>query len=200
MNKYLVFFIFFSLIRCSYLFADIYVYIDKNGILSFSNVPTSPNYKFYMTEENTGGSDSLFITEKPLENILKYVSASVSMEKALIKAVIKAESSFITKAVSIKGAKGLMQLMPSMIKKYGVKNPFDPKENIYAGSKYLKKLIRRYNGNIQKALAAYNAGPSAVSRYKGIPPYLETKRYVKKVMKYYAEYKRDRVKTLSLKQ
>lgn len=171
--------------------ADIYVYVDKNGILSFSNTPTSPNYKFYMKEYGVSSSSGgFFISQKPLDNILKYVSAVTLVESELIKAVIKAESSFIKTAVSKKGAKGLMQLMPSIIKKYNVKDPFDPGQNVMAGTKYLKYLLKRYDGNFNLALAAYNAGPGAVSKYNGIPPYPETIKYVKKVINYYMEYKK----------
>ncbi len=188
MYKYLFFIIFFIFINLSYVKADIYVYLDDKGILSFTNTPTSSDYKFYMSEKssNNGG---FFIKEKHLNNILKYTSAATSLDSELIRAVIKAESCFIKNAVSKKGAKGLMQLMPYTIKKYNVKNPFDPSQNIMAGSKYLKKLININNGNIDLGLAAYNAGPGNVVKYNGIPPFKETVNYVKKVKKFYREFK-----------
>ncbi|MGM0419084.1 MAG: lytic transglycosylase domain-containing protein [Thermodesulfobacteriota bacterium] len=170
------------------LYADIYVYADESGVLSFTNTPTSSDYKFYMKEDNIN-QGNLFINKNPLENILKYVSITTSVEKELIKAVIKAESSFIKNAVSKKGARGLMQLMPSVIKNYNVEDPFNPSENIMAGTKYLKKLIDKYNGNKDIALAAYNAGPGNVRRYDGIPPFPETINYIKKVNLFYKEYK-----------
>lgn len=184
--KYLVFTIF--IVLPSALYADIYVYMDKNGILSFTNVPVSSDYKFYM-EEDMEDLSSLFISSHPLDNILKYSSSLTGLEMELIKAVIEAESGFIKNAVSKKGAKGLMQLMPVIIKKYRVKNPFDPKENIMAGSRYLKSLVDKYDGNLKRAVAAYNCGPGTIRKYKGIPPYKETRNYVKKVFKNYEKYK-----------
>lgn len=191
MFKFLFFLVFFVFITCSYSYSDIYVYVDDNGILSFTNTPTSPDYKFYMKESKSEEDYAFFVTDSRLNNILKYVSVVTSLEKELIKAVIKAESSFIKNAVSKKGAKGLMQLMPSIIKKYNVKNPFDPSENIMAGSKYLKKLIDNYKGDVNLALAAYNAGPGNVNRYNGIPPFPETENYIKKVNSFYLNYKKN---------
>jgi soluble lytic murein transglycosylase-like protein len=144
-----------------------------------------------MKESKSEEDYAFFVTDSRLNNILKYVSVVTSLEKELIKAVIKAESSFIKNAVSKKGAKGLMQLMPSIIKKYNVKNPFDPSENIMAGSKYLKKLIDNYKGDVNLALAAYNAGPGNVNRYNGIPPFPETENYIKKVNSFYLNYKKN---------
>lgn len=177
-------------ITCSQTYSDIYIYVDDNGILSFTNTPTSPDYKFYMKETKSNEDFGFFVTDDHLNNILNYVSIATSVEKELIKAVIKAESSFIKNAISKKGAKGLMQLMPVIIEKYKVKNPFDPSENIMAGSKYLKKLMDNYKGDLNLVLAAYNAGPGAVKRFNGIPPYSETRNYIKRVKSYYQEYKK----------
>jgi soluble lytic murein transglycosylase len=188
MIKYLFFLVFILFITPCALYADIYIYADENGVLSFTNTPTSSDYKFYMKEDNIK-QGNLFINKTPLDNILKYVSITTSVEKEFIKAVIKAESSFIKNAVSKKGARGLMQLMPSVIKIYNVKDPFNASENIMAGAKYLKKLLDKYNGNKDMALAAYNAGPGNVRRYEGIPPFPETVNYIKKVNSYYKEYK-----------
>jgi soluble lytic murein transglycosylase-like protein len=105
-----------------------------------------------------------------------------------VKAVIKAESRCDPTAVSPKGAMGLMQLMPSTVESMGVKDPFDPRENIEAGVRYLKWLLERFNGNIGLALAAYNAGPTRVKRFGRVPPYRETREYVKKVMRFYQDY------------
>ena len=108
---------------------------------------------------------------------------------SLLKAIIKAESDFDPQAVSKKGAMGLMQIMPQNFKLLGLKDPFDPTQNIHAGARYFKQLYDRFDGKLALSLAAYNAGPTAVDRYKTIPPFEETEEYVRRVLRYYYNYK-----------
>jgi soluble lytic murein transglycosylase-like protein len=119
--------------------------------------------------------------------IIEEAAALYGVNSALVKAVIQAESRFNPLAVSPVGAKGLMQLMPMIAKEYGALNPLDAKQNVFAGVKYLSHLLDRYNGNVSLALAGYNAGPTAVKRFRGIPPYRETRGYVRKIQNLIAE-------------
>ena len=113
------------------------------------------------------------------------------VDPALVKAVIMAESSYNPMAISKKGAIGLMQLMPTTAAALGVEDSLNPEHNIDGGVKYLKKLLKRFGGDIELALAAYNAGSKKVKKYKGIPPYKNTQKFVKKVFHYYQQYKKE---------
>ncbi|MCL4496536.1 MAG: lytic transglycosylase domain-containing protein [Deltaproteobacteria bacterium] len=158
--------------------------VGKNGTVYFSNVPVSNNYRLYMKTRQHPNNFKRYNNVLYRKIILK-ASNKYKVSSRLIEAVIKAESGFNDDAVSDKGAEGLMQLMPGTQRQLNVLKPFNPSQNIYGGTKYLKSLIVRYNGDLPLALAAYNAGSKAVKKYGGIPPYSETRGYVNEVMKYY---------------
>lgn len=122
------------------------------------------------------------IDDQKLKSIIEKAAETYNLPVQLIEEVIRHESNFQINAKSSAGASGLMQLMPETAKSLGVKNIFDPVENVMAGSKYLRQMLDKYNGNIELALAAYNAGPGNVDKYKGIPPFEETKKYVKSII------------------
>jgi soluble lytic murein transglycosylase-like protein len=119
--------------------------------------------------------------------VVRKVAQRLGLEAELIHAIIRAESNYDSFAVSDKGALGLMQLMPATAKAYGVNDYFDPEQNIEGGAKYLKDLIKLYNGATKLVLAAYNAGQEAVKKYKGIPPYAETRAYISRIQAAYTK-------------
>ena len=125
--------------------------------------------------------------DRAYDAIIAEASAEYGVDPRLVRAVIRAESQFDPMAESGAGAKGLMQLMPILSKELGVQDPFNPRENIFGGVKYLSKLLDRHDGNVTLALASYNAGPRNVARYKGVPPFKETRGYVKKISKMMAD-------------
>jgi soluble lytic murein transglycosylase-like protein len=127
-----------------------------------------------------------------IDSIVQEVAQKYSLEPSLIHSIIKIESNYDPWAISPKGAMGLMQLMPATAAQYGVKNIFDPRENIEGGVRYLKDLVRLYQGQTDLVLAAYNAGQEAVKRFGGIPPYPETIKYIEKIK---ASYDKPVIKT-----
>jgi soluble lytic murein transglycosylase len=169
--------------------ADIYMYIDANGVMHFTNAPTSNqhDYKVYI-KERISVSTQFHATDK-YDKLISNASKEFKVDSLLLKAMIKAESDFDPRAISRKGAMGLMQIMPENFKMLNLENPFDPWQNIRAGAQYFKKLYKRFNGKLALSLAAYNAGPTAVDRYKNIPPYQETEEYVRRVLRYYRTFK-----------
>ena len=185
----IIFFLAFLLLPFGGVDADIYTYIDSEGVVHFTNVPTSNNYKLYIREK----SKKILrrSNNRSFDGIIKKAQQKYGVDFSLIKAVIKVESGFNPKAVSKKGAKGLMQIMPSNFKSLAVKNPFDPSQNIMGGTLYLQRLFIKYKNKLPLVLAAYNAGPQAVDKYNRIPPYKETQRYVRKVMRTYSQYKKS---------
>jgi soluble lytic murein transglycosylase-like protein len=186
--------------------AQVFRYVDKDGVLHFTNVPTLPNQvktptmppyasnlidkmrapsagTLYMRPSSMASCNPL--NQKLFDPHIKFACQRYGLDHNLVKAVIRAESAFDPGAVSPKGAMGLMQLMPGTSRDLGVMNPFDPNQNIEGGVRYLRFLLDRFNNNIVLALAAYNAGPEAVDKHGGVPPYEETRNYVQRVLDFY---------------
>lgn len=163
--------------------SDIYRYKDDKGVWHFTNIKSDKRYRLYIRTPRERASAYI----KKYEDIIYQASSRFGVASSLIKAIIKAESDFDHKAVSHKGAKGLMQLMPETAGAMKVNDPYDPEENIFGGTRYLSQLLTRFR-DIKKALAAYNAGPDVVEKYNGLPPIAETQSFVKKVLNYYRRY------------
>jgi soluble lytic murein transglycosylase len=166
--------------------ADIYRYVDEKGTVHFSNVPTDSRYRLYVR----GGSSRSRYDSRRYDPIIREMSKKYGVDSDLVRAVIKAESDFDPMVVSRKGARGLMQLMPETAKDMRVRNVFAPRENIEGGVKYLRRLLDMFENDLPLTLAAYNAGENVVKQYRNqIPPYKETREYVKKVLRYLQDYK-----------
>ncbi len=177
----------------------IYVYQDINGSRLITNTPsTKSGIKLVKTYEPVASIRSLPRTQrsprtlKPVDSdydlIIQQIANQYNQDQALIKAITHIESGFNKYAVSPKGALGLMQLMPGTADQYEVDDPFNAKENIQGGTHYFSQLMQRYNNDVRKALAAYNAGEKAVDDHAGIPPYPETQSYVKSVLNLHRRY------------
>ncbi len=192
--------LFFSLCLPCHVMADIFQYTDEDGVVHFSNVGITPGRNYNKIkpastkQDTTTTSRSTALSRAPVSssnvpsafsNIINSACNRHGVDPALVKAIVKVESDFNPFAVSRKGAMGLMQLMPQTALAMNVGNSFNPHDNIDGGVKYLRHLMDRYEGNLPLALAAYNAGETAVKKWGTIPPYKETQNYVKKVMKIY---------------
>lgn len=196
MNLNALFIFLLSFVVYSSAQADLYIddQSQENGEIRLSNVPVSPAFRVFIRSTNEvrinyNNQTSEEITPRkrlPYDDLVSKAAVETQLAPALIHAVIAVESQHNPMALSARGAAGLMQLMPGTAKDYRVSNPFNPKQNIFAGARYLKYLIELFEGDIALALAAYNAGPEKVKRYgMRIPPYAETQAYVARVLKKY---------------
>ena len=172
--------------------AKIYTYIDAQGQRHYTDVPDNNRYRLLVLspQDRTASGDrydsQLLAKATQYDSIIEHAAVSSALEPNLLRAVIVVESGFNSRAVSKRGAVGLMQLMPATASRYGVLNPYDARQNVHGGARYLKFLIDRFGHDIRLALAAYNAGEEAVERNGGqIPPFSETMAYVPRVMKIY---------------
>jgi soluble lytic murein transglycosylase-like protein len=182
--------------------ADIYWYKDEHGITHFTNVPDDPRYQLYLRWRDKNqvarspklrplrSTKALAAKRRLYSPVIEEAARSYQLDSALLHAVITAESAYNPQAVSRKGAAGLMQLMPTTAERYGVKDLYDPHENVYGGARYLRDLLDLFNHDLSLAVAAYNAGEGAVMQYGNrIPPYAETQQYVSRVLEYYQRYR-----------
>ncbi|OGF58420.1 MAG: hypothetical protein A2Y62_04085 [Candidatus Fischerbacteria bacterium RBG_13_37_8] len=175
MFAFLLLFLFLSFTVLIQAETRIFSYIDDNGKVVYTNTPSISIKEVETTEMKI----------ERYQNVIDNISSRFKVDPKLIHAIIVAESNYNPYAVSRKGAKGMMQLMPGTAKRYGVKRVFDPIDNIIGGVKYFKDLLIIFDGDLRYALAAYNAGENMVKSYNGIPPFKETRDYVQKVLALY---------------
>lgn len=166
--------------------ADVYVYKDRQGVLTFTNVPTHQGFRRVIRD-----GAPRFSSSASYDDLIRSASDRYNVDADLIRAVIKVESDFDSSARSHKGATGLMQLMPETARLHNVLDLFDPGANIEGGVRHLKLLLGRYQGDLELSLAAYNAGIKAVEKHGGIPPFAETREYIRRVLGHYQAYRVD---------
>ncbi|MDH5672090.1 MAG: lytic transglycosylase domain-containing protein [Myxococcales bacterium] len=176
--------------------ADMYRYVDEKGVEHYTNVqPTRHGWqRIYRGEGGArkgrarkGAPDPARLTRYDAH--LSEAARVYQLPEAFLRAVMRVESNFYVDAISAKGAMGLMQLMPRTAQAMGVVDPLDPRQNVLGGARYLRVLANRYGGDLVLTVAAYNAGPGAVDKYSGVPPYTETRRYVRRVLTHYYSYR-----------
>jgi soluble lytic murein transglycosylase-like protein len=173
--------------------ADIYRYVDQDGITHLTNVPTQNHVKYELIFREKRVLFKLNASDiNKYDQLITRAAEKYNVDSALVKAVIKAESNFNHQAVSRKGARGLMQLMPATASSLQVQDSFHPENNIDGGVRYLRYLLNVFKGDLSLALAAYNAGEKAVARHHySIPPYRETQTYVQRVLTYLDHYQQN---------
>lgn len=185
--------------------ADIYAYTDNDGKVYLSNAPENKRYQVLIASPRVHSEEAPLVVARKTssciarkvkyDQLVKEVARTYGLDSALLHAVITVESRYNPKAVSKKGASGLMQLMPNTARRYGVVDSLDPVQNLHGGAKYLRDMMILFNSDMSLAVAAYNAGETAVVRHGNhIPPYRETMDYVPKVMNFYREYQADRLR------
>jgi soluble lytic murein transglycosylase-like protein len=171
--------------------ADIYRYVDKEGVIHFSNA--SKRGKVVVRSKPAAKRASVPSDPKrtpdEYDDYIREAASLYQIPEALVRAVIRVESNFDARAISHANAQGLMQLIPATAERMLVTDPFDARQNVLGGTRYLRVLANLFNGNLQLTLAAYNAGENAVIRYQGIPPYDETVAYVSRVLEFYNLYR-----------
>jgi soluble lytic murein transglycosylase-like protein len=184
-----VFAVYFLLATANFARADIFKYVDDEGVLHLTNVPSIPNAKYVLVLKEKRILFRHNIDINKYDQLILMACNKHKIDPALIKAVIKAESNFNHQAVSPVGAQGLMQLMPATASQLQVEDAFHPEKNIEGGVRYLRYLLTLYHGNLTLALAAYNAGERAVAKHHNqVPPYRETQNYVKRVLSFYNSF------------
>ena len=177
--------------------ADIYSFTDSAGVVHYSNVPTDSRYERLLADPPPPSSPQgaqLRTRAAAFSDLIDEAARHAEVSPALLRAVIAVESAFDPRAVSPKGAQGLMQLLPATARRYGVHRPFDPRDNLRGGANYIRDLLKHYGNDLELALAAYNAGEDAVDRHgRTIPPFPETQAYVPAVLRFYRRFLADTV-------
>ena len=190
--------VFVSLTGLSTVYAEMYKFTDKDGIVHYTNVRPSGqknvktfSFPCYASDIKCNQMDweSIPLNRSAFDVEIQAAAEVYAVDDALIRAIIHAESAYQPEALSPKGAQGLMQLMPATQKELQVVDVFDPISNIEGGTLYLSRLLEQFNQNVEFAAAAYNAGPGAVREYGGVPPYRETREYVRRVKILYRRYR-----------
>ncbi len=179
-------------------YADIYKYIDKHGRVILTDKPKNSNYKRlvktwkgWVEQKSRIATQDFDKNKKKYTATIDYYAQQYRLPKSLLHAVITAESAYDPNAISRAGAVGLMQLMPDTARRYGVRNRRNPSDNVSGGTRYLRDLLRMFNNNLALALAAYNSGENTVKKYGyKVPPYIETRNYINKVINYYKQYQK----------
>lgn len=177
--------------------AQVYKWVDEDGIVTYSNIAPPSDQDFQTLRFPCYAADpkcrsvsweKVPLNTRSFRNEIQSASRYNSVEESLIRAIIHAESAYQADAQSPKGAQGLMQLMPATQAELNVSDPFNPQENIQGGALYLSQLLAQFKGDFELAAAAYNAGPNAVNKYGGVPPYDETQEYVRRIKILYRRY------------